>query len=289
MSEKIENTGSNLADFTSIKRATLMELKAKYEHLREKMFCRISSEEYLIHFILGDATYCKIRTEQVHKGRLDDPVVEGTTFGWVVLVGKDYAGSTCMFTREASDYEKLYSLHVLGVEDRGEDGQLDACFEFRENIVTRSDGRHEVGVPWVLGAERVQGVQCTTVWTGDNGSSIAVVPNRRRTTVRDHQDRLCWTYYLQDLKEGTRQMVHVNFHARYVKSNPFKSNQVTNSGGVQGETECFYYSMYQAKKHRVRQQSSFQNHCGMDQEKPKERDVARLLREAADHLAVQPV
>ena len=34
---------------------------------------------------------------------------------------------------------------------------------------------------------------------------------------------------------------------------------------------------------------SFQNHCGMDQENPKEREVARLLREAADYLAVQPV
>ena len=148
MSEKIENTGNNLADFTSIKRATLMELKAKYEHLREKRFYRISSEEYLIHFILGDATYCKIRTEQVHKGRLEDPIVEETTFGWVVLVGKGYAGSTCMFTRETSDYED-----VLGVEDRGEDDQLDVCSEFRENIVKRSDRRHEVGVPWVLGAE----------------------------------------------------------------------------------------------------------------------------------------
>lgn len=153
MSEKIENTGNNLADFTSIKRATLMELKAKYEHLREKMFYRISSEEYLIHFILGDATYCKIRTEQVHKGRLEDPIVEGTTFGWVVQVGKDYAGSTCMFTSETSDYEKLYSFDVLGVEDRGEVDQLDACSEFRENIVKRSDGQHKAGVPWVTGAE----------------------------------------------------------------------------------------------------------------------------------------
>ena len=40
-----------------------MELKAKYEHLHEKMFYRTSREEYLIHLILGDATYCKIRTE----------------------------------------------------------------------------------------------------------------------------------------------------------------------------------------------------------------------------------
>ena len=45
MSDKIENTGSNLADFTSIKRVTLMELKTKYEHLREKMFYRTPSKE----------------------------------------------------------------------------------------------------------------------------------------------------------------------------------------------------------------------------------------------------
>ena len=63
MSEKIEITGSKLADFIRIKRATLMELKAKYEHLHEKMFYRTSREEYLIHLILGDVTYCKIRTE----------------------------------------------------------------------------------------------------------------------------------------------------------------------------------------------------------------------------------
>lgn len=89
----------------------------------------------------------------MYKGRLEDPIVEGTTFGWVVLVVKDYAGSTCMFTRETSDYEILYSLDVLGAEDRGEDDQLDVCSQFRENIVKRRDGQHKVGVPWVLGAE----------------------------------------------------------------------------------------------------------------------------------------
>ena len=153
MIKKIEITRSKLADFTSIKRPTLMELKAKYEHLREKMLYRTSSEEYLIHLIIGDATYCKIRTEQAYKGRPEDPIVAGTTCGWVVLVGKDYAGSTCMFTRETTDYEKLYSLDVLGVEGRGEDDQLDMCSEFRENTIKKNDRRHEVGVLWVLGAE----------------------------------------------------------------------------------------------------------------------------------------
>ena len=67
VSEKIEINGSKLADFTIIKRPTLMELKVKYEHLRGKMFYRTSSEEYPNHLILGDSTYCKIRTERVSK------------------------------------------------------------------------------------------------------------------------------------------------------------------------------------------------------------------------------
>ena len=47
-------------------------------------------------------------------------------------------------------------------------------------------------------------------------------------------------------------MLHVNFHVRYVKSTPFRSNQVKKRGRVQGEAECLYYPMYQAKTHRVR-------------------------------------
>ena len=66
-----------------------------------------------------DATYCKIRADEVYKGKPADPIVEGTTFGWVVHGGQDYADSKCMFVQERSDYEQLYSLDVLGVEDRG--------------------------------------------------------------------------------------------------------------------------------------------------------------------------
>ena len=56
-----------------------------------------------------------------------------------------------MFTRESSHYEKLYRLDILGVEDRGENDQLDVCKEFKENITRSEDGRHEVNVPWIPG------------------------------------------------------------------------------------------------------------------------------------------
>ena len=88
VSEKLEIIGSKLADFTIIKRLTLMELKAKYEHLCGKMFYRTSSEEYPFHLILRDAIYLKIRTEHVYKGRLGGPIFEEIIFGWVVHGGK---------------------------------------------------------------------------------------------------------------------------------------------------------------------------------------------------------
>ena len=56
-----------------------------------------------------------------------------------------------MFTRESSDYEKLYRLDILGVEDRGENDQLEVCKEFKENITRSEDGRYEVNVPWIPG------------------------------------------------------------------------------------------------------------------------------------------
>ena len=57
------------------------------------------------------------------------------------------------------------------------------------------------------------------------------------------------TYKISKKEQGK---CYVNFHVRYVKSNPFKSNQVTKGRGVKGEAECFYYPMHQAKMHRVR-------------------------------------
>ena len=98
--EKIELAGSKLADFTTIKRPSLTELKTKYPHMQGKMFYRTESEKYPIHLILGDATFCKIKTERVFKGQADDPIVEGTTFGWIVHDGKEWSdGTECMLQR----------------------------------------------------------------------------------------------------------------------------------------------------------------------------------------------
>ena len=112
-----------------------------------------STGEHQIHLILGDGVYSRIRTERVFKGYPGEPLVEETTFGWVVHEGDEYgSGSSCMYLREVNDYEKLYSLDVLGVEDRGENDQLDVLRDFKDSVVRKQDGRYEVGFPWIPGA-----------------------------------------------------------------------------------------------------------------------------------------
>jgi hypothetical protein len=113
--EEIELTGSRLQDFTTVKRPDMNELKMKYTHTQDKRFHMTAKGGTSIHLILGDGTYSKIRTEKVYKGNPGDPLVEETTFGWVIHGGEDYSSDACMFTREVYDYEQLYSLDVLGV------------------------------------------------------------------------------------------------------------------------------------------------------------------------------
>jgi len=55
--------------------------------------------------------------------------------------------------REVSNYEQLHSLDALGVEDRGENDQLDmTCMHSLRKIFRKKmDGRYEVNIPWILG------------------------------------------------------------------------------------------------------------------------------------------
>ena len=152
--EEIELTGSRLADFTTVRRPDMNQLKLKYSHTQDKRFYMTSGGEYQIHLIHGESMYSRITTEKVFKGNPGEPIVEETTFGWVVHGGDGYASDgACMYLREVNDYEKLYSLDVLGVDDPGENDQFDVLRDFKENIARRSDGSYEVSFPWIPGAE----------------------------------------------------------------------------------------------------------------------------------------
>ena len=58
-----------------------------------------------------------------------------------------------MFTRDVNDYEQLYKLDVLGVEDRGENDQLQVLTDFGESVTRQEDGRYQVSIPWIPGSK----------------------------------------------------------------------------------------------------------------------------------------
>ena len=116
----------------------------QYEHTKDKRFYKQIGDEYPIHMILGDSAYCRIRTEEVYKGKPGEPIVEGTTFGWVIHGGK-VSDSQSFFSRDTSS--------ALGVKDRGEDDELHVYTEFKENMVRKHDGRYQINIPWIPGAK----------------------------------------------------------------------------------------------------------------------------------------
>ena len=63
-----------------------------------------------------------------------------------------------MYLREVNDYEKLNSLDVLGIDDRGENDQLEVLRDLKEkeSVVKKEDGRYEVNFPWIPGAMSVE-------------------------------------------------------------------------------------------------------------------------------------
>ena len=80
--------------------------------------------------------------------------MEGTTFGWVIQLqgGDDHVTDHCMFVREVNDYERSYSLDVLGVKDRGKNDHLMSLRSSRMTSTRQEDGRYQVSVPWIPGS-----------------------------------------------------------------------------------------------------------------------------------------
>lgn len=150
--EKIVVTGSKMPEFATVERPNMNELKFKYGHARDLRFYVKPGDEYRIDVILGDSTYCKIKTEEIHKGKPGEPIVEGKAFCWVIHGGDGHVTDQCMFVRGVNDYERLYSLDVRGVEDRGENDELDVLKEFKDDVMRQQDGRYQVRVPWIPGS-----------------------------------------------------------------------------------------------------------------------------------------
>ena len=139
--ERIEATGVDLPDFTTVEKPGIRELRERFKYTRDKRFYTSGGNKYTIHLILGDNTYWKMRTEEVVKGKKGEPIVEGTTLGYVIHC-RDRTSGTCMYVKDNKDFERVYGLDILGVEERGENDLSDIHREFNENLVKGKDGRY---------------------------------------------------------------------------------------------------------------------------------------------------
>ena len=97
--ERIEITGTKMPNFTTIKRPDMNELKREFEYTRDKRFYMHPDHKYPIHLIVGDNTFSRMKTEEIYKGKPGEPVVEGTTFGWIIH-GGDLPNDECMYCRD---------------------------------------------------------------------------------------------------------------------------------------------------------------------------------------------
>ena len=83
------------------------------------------------------------------KGNPGEPIFDETLFGWAVH-GEKGESDHNYFTRTTSDeYEGLYQLDVLGVEDRKEFDQDEVKKEFLENVSRKETGRYVLKIPWI--------------------------------------------------------------------------------------------------------------------------------------------
>ena len=96
-----------------------------------------------IYLILEARDYAAIKTaEPASAGKLGEPVVDKTKFGWTLMSpGKKLDHSKMLLTQTSyTVYDELCRLDVLGQEDKAEHDQEAMHAEFREQLVRHPNG-----------------------------------------------------------------------------------------------------------------------------------------------------
>ena len=103
----------------------------------------------MVHILFGDPTFIEMRTGECRKGKAGQPIADETIFGWTVHGDKSESDHSYFTQTTNDDYEKLYTLDVLGVEDRKEFDQEEVGKDFLENVIQLKDGRYQGKIPWI--------------------------------------------------------------------------------------------------------------------------------------------
>ena len=103
------------------------ELLEKYLHLNEVVMNDNDKKSTLpIHVILGASDFSKIKTATKPKiGQPLEPIAECTTLGWTMMSSgcETNLAQTYLTRTSGADYQELWNLDVLGLEDRPDGDQ----------------------------------------------------------------------------------------------------------------------------------------------------------------------
>ena len=126
---------------------------SEYQHLRGVTIDDMTDDRKLpVHLIIGANEYAKIRTQtQARVGRQGEPVAELTRFGWAIMAPGDGADLKTGFlaVNTTTDYDRLCTLDVLGLEDSPPGDQGEVYKEFREQLTRHPiEGWYETNLTW---------------------------------------------------------------------------------------------------------------------------------------------
>ena len=88
----------------------------------------------MLHIVFGDLKFIEIGTVR-RKGKVGQRIADETIFGWVVNGDKSKSDHSYFIETTKYDHEKLYTLDVLGVEDRKDFDQEEVKTNFFKNFV----------------------------------------------------------------------------------------------------------------------------------------------------------
>ena len=129
-------------------------LIAEYSHLKGvHMDERDQKEDLPIHVIIGASDFAKIKTPTRPRiGKEGEPIAELTNFGWIIMSpGRESVSTNALLTRtKEAEFEILWSLDVLGLEERGEENTVHQVF--KEQLERSPEGWYETGLIWKKGA-----------------------------------------------------------------------------------------------------------------------------------------
>ena len=104
-----------------------------------------------VHDILRVSDYARIKTRESQRtGAMGEPVAEYTCFGWTIISPGTETDLDSMFLAQtaSNDYEELYRMDILTLEDAPNGDQSVAYAEFPEQLRRSPDGWYEAHLPW---------------------------------------------------------------------------------------------------------------------------------------------